>query len=170
MRYRRVAALRGSTQMPNIQAPALLFLLTGLLACKRSPGAAAEAPTAAPGLPAGPSFRKDVLPMLATTCAATDGCHGADATDRVNIDLREPAAYRTLVRRPAELRPGALLVDPGNPAKSFLLDKLTRRLAEGEGKAMPLDPKTGRPMDPSPLGGFLERALIPWIEQGAQDN
>jgi hypothetical protein len=25
-------------------------------------------------------------------------------------------------------------------------------------------------MDPSPLGGFLERALIPWIEQGAQDN
>ena len=35
---------------------------------------------------------------------------------------------------------------------------------------MPLDSKTGRPMDPSPLGGFLERTLIPWIEQGAQDN
>lgn len=156
--------------MSKIQAPALLFvLLTGLAACKRNAPAPVEL-AAAPPAPVGPSFRKDILPMLATTCAATDGCHGADATDRVNIDLREAAAYRTLVRRPAEQRPSALLIEPGQPARSFLIDKLTRRLAEGEGKPMPLDPKTGKPMDPSPLGSFVERTLIPWVEQGALDN
>jgi hypothetical protein len=149
-----------------------LLALTFIAACKRSrplaePRAGAPAPPQAPG---GPSFRKDILPLLATTCAATDGCHGADATDRVNIDLREASAYRTLVRRPSELRPSAMLVDPGNPARSFLVAKLTRKLVEGEGKAMPLDPQTGNVLEPSPVVGFVERTLVPWIEQGAKDN
>lgn len=157
---------------PLVLVLALLPLAAaGASGCKRTRSEPPEAPASLPApAPAGPSFRRDILPMLATSCAATDGCHGVDATDRVNIDLRESAAYRTLVNQRAELRPAALLVEPGQPARSFLIDKLTRRLVEGEGKPMPLDPETGKPKDPSSVAGFVERTLVPWIEQGARDN
>lgn len=117
------------------------------------------------------SFRHDVAPVLANTCASSEGCHGPEPTHRVSLDLRERAAYAQLVRRPAELRPGALLVDPGHPSNSFIVDKLTRKLApKGEGRPMPLDPQTGNSQDPSPVEGFVWRTLIAWIAQGAADN
>ena len=114
------------------------------------------------------SFRHDVAPVLASTCAGTEGCHGREPTHRVNLDLRERAAYGSLVGRPAELRAGALLIDPGHPAQSFLVAKLTHKLAaKGEGRPMPLDPQTGNAQDPNPVEGFVWRTLIPWIAQGA---
>jgi hypothetical protein len=130
-----------------------------------------ETPATAPR-PANPvSFRRDVAPVLARTCAASDGCHGPDATHRVNLDLREKAAYASLVGRPSELRPGAVIVDPGRPARSFVVDKLTRKLApKGEGRPMPLDPVTGNALDPNPVEGFVWKTLVAWIAQGAADN
>src|SRR3712207_625638 len=100
---------------------ALVLATPALIACKRTPATPPQghAGTTAEPRPqaTGPSFKRDISPMLAMKCAGTDGCHGPDATDRVNLDLREGAAYRTLVSRPAELRPGTLLVDPGQPDK-----------------------------------------------------
>jgi hypothetical protein len=117
------------------------------------------------------SFRHDVAPVLASTCAASEGCHGPEPTHRVNLDLREGAAYRSLVGRPSELRSGALLIDAGHPTKSFLVDKLTHNLAKkGEGRPMPLDPQTGNAQDPNPVEGFVWKTLVAWIAQGAQDN
>jgi hypothetical protein len=116
------------------------------------------------------SFRHDVAPVLARTCAGSDGCHGPDPTHRVRLDLREGAAHAALVGQPSELRAGALRVEPGHPARSFLVDKLTRHLARGEGRPMPLDPQTGNIQDPSPVEGFVWSALVPWIAQGAADN
>jgi hypothetical protein len=117
------------------------------------------------------SFRHDVAPVLASTCASSEGCHGPEPTHRVNLDLRERGSYRSLVGRPSELRPGALLVDAGHPAQSFIVDKLTHRLAaKGEGRPMPLDPQTGNALDPNPVEGFVWRTLVAWIAQGAADN
>jgi hypothetical protein len=123
------------------------------------------------GRAAAVSFRLDVAPVLASSCAAADGCHGPDPTHRVRMDLREGAAYLSLVGRPSELRPAALLVDPGHVERSFLVDKLTRNLPpKGEGRPMPLDPQTGSVAEPSPVEGFVRKTLTAWIAQGAPNN
>jgi hypothetical protein len=128
---------------------------------------AATAPAPAPAV----SFRLDVAPVLARTCAASDGCHGPDPTHRVRLDLREKVAYASLLNHPSELRTGAVLVEPGRPASSFLVDKLTHKLApKGEGRPMPLDAQTGNVQDPNPVEGFVWKTLVAWIAQGAADN
>jgi hypothetical protein len=130
-----------------------------------------ETPATAPRPPAAVSFRQDVAPVLARTCATTDGCHGPDPTQRVALDLREKTAYASLVGRPSELRIGAVLIDPGKPASSFIVDKLTRKLApKGEGRPMPLDPQTGNVQEPNPVEGFVWKTLVAWIAQGAANN
>jgi hypothetical protein len=135
--------------------------------------AAPDAParSAAPAGPRGQiSFRTNIVPILADTCAVTGGCHGEDPTHRVDLDLRWSAAYRSLVRHPSEMRKGTQLVEPGHPARSFLVDKLTHNLKEGEGKPMPLDPQTGAVRQPSPLETFVWATLVPWITVGAPEN
>jgi hypothetical protein len=132
----------------------------------------ALAEDAAPGAPAAAvSFRRDIAPILASTCASSEGCHGAEPTHRVSLDLRQRAAYGSLVGHPSELRAGAFLVDPGHPAQSFMVDKLTHKLApKGEGRPMPLDPQTGNALQPNPVEGFVWKTLVAWIAQGAADN
>lgn len=117
------------------------------------------------------SFRGEVLPYLLRNCASSDGCHGPDPTDSVALDLRPQAAWRELVNHDAAARKGALRVRPGDPAQSFLVDKLVGRLRRGEGKAMPLDPDTGVPSPPtSDQRTFVETVLVPWVAGGAPDN
>jgi hypothetical protein len=121
--------------------------------------------------PAGPSFRTDVAPVLDRMCARAEGCHGDKPTDSVSLDLRTARAYGQLVGVPAEARRGALRVKPGDPAASFLLDKLSGKLGHGEGKPMPIDPQTGAPISPSPIdSSYLEAILKPWIAAGAPNN
>lgn len=121
--------------------------------------------------PPPPSFRRDVLPTIVEHCASAEGCHGDAPTDSVLLDLRAPAAYSELVGHAATARPGALRVAPGDPAASFLLDKLGGALGPREGKAMPLDADTGVPIEPSPLpAGYVDDVLRPWILAGAADD
>ena len=120
---------------------------------------------------AAPSFEGDVLPVLIGHCSTDEGCHGNKPTHSVALDLRRDAAYRQLVGAAAEARKGALRVQPGDPAASFLVDKLEGRLRPGEGKAMPIDPQTGAPSSPSPLPpAFVDTVLKRWIEAGAANN
>ena len=64
-----------------------------------------------------------------------------------------------------------MLIAPGKPAQSFIVDKLTRKLApKGEGRPMPLDPQTGNVQDPNPVEGFVWKTLVAWIAQGAANN
>jgi hypothetical protein len=62
-------------------------------------------------------------------------------------------------------------VYPGDPARSFLIAKLTGALGPSEGKAMPIDVDTGAPIQPSPIpGDFIRDPLEPWITAGAPSN
>ncbi len=119
-----------------------------------------------------PSFRADVLPVLALNCASAEGCHGNKPTPSVDLDLRAASAYEQLVDKPSRARRGALRLKPGDPQASFLLDKLTGSLGPvQEGKRMPLDAETGAPIVPSPLPpDFVEKVLEPWIAAGAPNN
>lgn len=132
-----------------------------------APAAESEAPRA----PAAPSFRRDILPVFAANCAGAHGCHGEEPTDKVELDLRADNAYGDLVDRPAKGRNGAVRVKPGDPAASFLVAKLTATQAATEGKAMPLDPRTGETttMTP-PAREFVDTVLRPWIAAGAPDD
>jgi hypothetical protein len=112
-----------------------------------------------------------VLPYVERTCAVAHGCHGDDPTDSIDLDLRPTVAYASLVGRPSSVRPGALLVAPGDPTKSFVVDKLTGTLGAKEGKRMPLDRDTGAPKTPGPDDDdFLKNKLIPWIAAGAKED
>jgi len=110
--------------------------------------------------------------LLERQCAAAKGCHGDDPTESIKLDLRRGHAFGDLVNVVAKARPEAWRVRPGEPSKSFLIDKLEgRTLRPGEGKRMPLDADTGVPIEPDPLpAGFIDATLRPWIEAGAPDN
>ncbi len=129
--------------------------------------AACSSPEARPPAPP-PSFARDIAPVLEARCARARGCHGAEATPVVDLDLRRARAYRELVAIPAETGTSSLLrVEPGHPAASVLVHKLTGR--PGAGKPMPLDPKTEAPAPPI-APDWVDAVLVPWIAAGAPDN
>lgn len=122
--------------------------------------------------PAGPapSFRAQIAPVLAQSCAKERGCHGSDPVDWVEMDLREGTAYAALVGAPADNRGNAVRVKPFSPAESFLLDKLNGNLHSREGKQMPLDPRTNRFAPEMLPPEFVTKVLEPWIAAGAPNN
>lgn len=127
--------------------------------------APAPAPPPAPAAVQAPSFRTVIAPFLEVRCASQPHCHGNQPNDDVDIDLRPAAAWSALVGRDSEERPGTPRVKPGDPAQSFLVDKLTGNLHRFEGKQMPRG-KDAEPVEPE----FIEQALIPWIRAGAPNN
>jgi hypothetical protein len=150
--------------------PRFLVVAFGVT-CAVAFGVRTEDVAAAPEKVRSPSFSKDIVPVFGRYCASEKGCHGADPTTSVNLDLRPRAAYKALVDHPAEARSGALRVKPGDPAASFLIDKLTGAIDVSEGKAMPIDAITGVPIEPSPLPpDFVNGVLTDWIRAGARRN
>jgi hypothetical protein len=152
---------------------AVLALLTSCGRRRESPTTAALTSALSSGSTGAVSvsFGRDVLPYLTKTCAGSERCHGASPTDSVTLDLRADAAYRELVGRPSQVRKGSLLVSPGDPTRSFLVDKLGGKLGPKEGKSMPLDPDTGAPTEPTAEDQrFVREVLVPWIRAGARDD
>jgi hypothetical protein len=104
-------------------------------------------------------------------CAGAEGCHGERPTDSVALDLRAARAYSQLVNAQSQVRKGALRVKPGDPAASFLLNKITGDLGPREGKRMPLDPITGVPVAHSSMDAdYVKYILAPWVAAGAPEN
>jgi hypothetical protein len=137
--------------------------LLSLAACRES---------GAPRAPLPPihkiSFERQLAPLLAQSCAAERGCHGDEPAHSIDLDLREDRAGASLVAHPSQVRAGAVLVAPGDPANSFLLAKLDGRLGPTEGKQMPLDAATGAPVNVhSPQDIELRTLVEEWIRAGA---
>lgn len=87
--------------------------------------APASAPDAAPAADAAPaiSFSSDVIPIFATRCSAAPQCH--DSTTAVQgLDLTAPNAFKDIVNVPSTECQNRLIVAPGDPASSYLIDKL----------------------------------------------
>ena len=77
------------------------------------------------------SFSADVLPIFAASCAK-GMCH-AKGAGAMGLELSPDAAFAALVNRPSvECKGARLLVAPGLPDKSYLMDKLSGvRLCSG---------------------------------------
>jgi hypothetical protein len=87
-------------------------------------------------------------------------CHGSDKSGE--LDLRNGAAYHSLVGVTSIGAPDELRVAPGDAGASFLVRKLAGALAAGEGDPMP---SVGRPLR------ALELDLIrAWIDAGAPET
>jgi hypothetical protein len=101
------------------------------------------------------SFARDVLPPLQESCA---GCHHSEEAVP-SLNLTGPASYSNTVGRKSTFV-DELLVSPGDPDHSFLVEKIGGKPRFGQQM-----PSYGRPLTRREL-----RLLIDWIKQGAKNN
>jgi hypothetical protein len=102
-------------------------------------------------LPDFDSILSDVLEPLCTNCHV-------GATAPLGLRLDSANAYDLLVGVPSQQQPSLLLVDPGNPDDSYLIQKLEGTAATGG--QMPLD---GAPLPQADIDVVRQ-----WITDGAQ--
>lgn len=119
-------------------------------------------PDAPPGEPTLAAIRADIFNG---TCALSS-CH-APPTLAAKLDLRDDGICHRLVSHASCLFPNKLLVVPGKPEASFLLDKL-----HGTGLDGTPDPACGAsnermPLGQVPLSGSKLAQIEDWIRAGA---
>lgn len=96
--------------------------------------------------------------VFTPTCAGFTACHDANAPAAA-LDLTDGRSHAALVDRMSTVAPDRILVVPGDPEASFLVDKLRGTLAEGEGQLMPYG---NMPLDDQAI-----EAIEEWIAAGA---
>ncbi len=114
------------------------------------------------------SFRRDIAPILTTSCA-TKSCHGGGSRPPV-LAARDGAAKMraALVGARSEDRPDRAYVEPGAPEASYLLQKIEGRLVDAE--CTDHDCGSPMPLDNPPLSADARATVRRWIAQGARDN
>lgn len=106
-----------------------------------------------------PSFPLDVQPIFTRRCA-TGGCHTVASHQR-DLILAEGYAYDEIVNRPSMLSSQGLpLVDPGNPANSWLVRMISADEVAREGH--PRMPLASTPLTPNQIA-----TIVNWIVDGA---
>ncbi|RMF79771.1 MAG: hypothetical protein D6744_08840 [Planctomycetota bacterium] len=109
------------------------------------------------------SFADDVLPLLTERCFGCHNPNGRAATGRrpIPLDLSPEKAYAQLVGATSTLDSSLTLVTPGDPAASFLYNKLAEQ-----------EPLAGRrmPLNDDPLTDEELKKIADWIAAGAPDN
>ncbi|WP_437982115.1 c-type cytochrome domain-containing protein [Sorangium sp. So ce117] len=124
-------------------------------------GGAGEGGSAPPGDPlcgAGTATFADVRTILTATCA---GCHGNAGPAAAGLDLRANAAHGELVNGASAECTGRMLVVPGKPSESYIINKVRGTGLCGDDTRMP----------PPDKGAALPEASIKkindWICAGA---
>jgi hypothetical protein len=115
-----------------------------------------------------PTFSRDVVPLLQTSCGIGSSCHGtAQPAGYVQLTLGTGDAAALLERLKAKSvrEPSLPWVDPGNPSGSFLLRKVT-----GDFTGLPCGPSScgeRMPQRNTPLPQEDIDLLERWIQEGA---
>jgi hypothetical protein len=140
----------------KIQSMTLLFACCGSVGCSGD-GTGLDENGRPVGEPNGPlvaqfaSIQEHVFTPLCT------GCH-AGAGAPLGLRLTEDAAYAALVNAPSVEVPSLQRVAPGNPAASYMLQKISGTAAVG-----------GRmPLGGPPLSSDMIATIQQWIADGAQ--
>ena len=121
--------------------------------------AAAAAPSFPKAADASVSYKRDIQPIFDEACVA---CHQKGSAE-AKLVLQRDAAYAATVGVASQEAPGAPLVDPGKPDRSYLLAKVVGDHAKlgGKGARMPLgDPLTDQNI----------ARIRAWIAAGAARN
>ena len=110
---------------------------------------------------AAPSFRNDIEPILAETCASSGACHsGPNAQEELSLD--PGLGYGELVNVPSSFG-GILRVMPGFADSSLFYLVMSEDLLTRRGY-------TRMPVTGSPLPAPVRETIRNWIENGAPDN
>jgi hypothetical protein len=104
-----------------------------------------------------PSYAKDVEPVFLAECG---DCHGAE-NPKKGLDLSQGRGLANMLGRPSQEVDGVLLLKAGDPAASYLWQKLSHSSAEGKGMPRTLFGAKTLPQDQLDL---IER----WIKEGAK--
>jgi hypothetical protein len=113
------------------------------------------------------SFRRDIVPLLAQSCADLD-CHGDPANTRVGVhfNTNDPDALYTELQRESPTAKGVKLVAPGDPTQSFLYAKINGD--EGNFDSKCGQGGCGETMPPGTKIDSSQRdAMKAWIMDGA---
>ncbi|WP_291272844.1 hypothetical protein [Geothrix sp.] len=114
-----------------------------------------------------PSFAGDLVPALQSSCgAAATSCHGgASPTGHATFSGTAAEVYAQLVNVvPASAPAGWLRVKPGDPAHSWILEKVTKDQPGGSGYG------TRMPQGAPNLCQPTVDTLSAWISAGAPNN
>jgi PKD repeat protein len=105
------------------------------------------------GIPVTPNVSfSSVQAIFSNSCI---GCHTANTSNNGGLDLTSGNAFAELNNQPSIFVPGLKLVDPGNPNRSYLFEKINRAI-----------PQQGTRMRPSDAMSLANQALIrDWIAQ-----
>jgi hypothetical protein len=145
---------------------ATLATLATLPACSSSTGSSAQNDDGGtpPGQPR--SFRRDVVPIFAQSCASQD-CHGDTKNDLgIHFVPSDPDGIYAELQRESPTAKGVKFVMPGDPTKSFLFAKINGD--EGDYTAMCAPPDCGETMPPGTKIPSVQRDTIrQWILEGA---
>jgi hypothetical protein len=83
------------------------------------------------------------------------GCHRENTSNNGSLDLTQGRSFSELVNQASYFVPGLKLVDPGNPYRSYLFEKINCAT-----------PQQGKRMSPSNAMSLRDQAIIrDWIEQ-----
>lgn len=138
---------------PSLRTLLVLCLTAGLAACGGDGGSSAAPQTA--------TFERIQEEVFDVSCSA-DSCHSSVGRAG-GLVLEAGESWDALMGQPPSNRAAAAhgmhRVWPGDPARSFLLAKLTNNLAAGEGSPMPYN---AAPLDRATLD-----VLEAWVEAGA---
>ena len=149
--YRRGAA--ADTSDPNAVAMRRLSIALALAALAGL--AACDSGTPSPDAP---TLTEVQAAILTPTCA-TSNCH-AGPSPSAGLDLSAGASHAALVDQPSGQKPNTTLVVPGDPARSYVLDKV-EGAPDIAGQRMPIS---------APLTSSQIDQLRRWIEAGARNN
>jgi hypothetical protein len=137
---------------PPMRTPLFFLGLTSIIAC----GGEEE--------PKLPTFTRVQAEVLTVSCSISSSCHVGNRPAG-ELALTAPS-YANLVNVEALESPGKMLVKPGDPDNSYLMDKLLDR-------GLPTS-TDGTPWTSMPPGSRLDQARIDlvhdWIAAGAKDD
>ncbi|WP_437325390.1 PE-PGRS family protein [Sorangium sp. So ce381] len=125
-------------------------------------GTGGEGGSATPGDPAcgaDTATFADVRPILQTNCA---GCHGNNGPASGGLDLRANAAHDGLVEHDSATCAGRVLVVPGKPSESYIINLLNGKDLCADGKRMPPPPNQA-------LSAANIKKINDWICAGAPE-
>jgi hypothetical protein len=137
----------------------LLVLVMVIIGCSSSTSSTSSSDSSGTSTSNEISFKNDVLPVLTSNCVV---CHQGSSPPG-NLNLEPANAFNDLVNAPS-IQSSLMLVDPGAPDKSYLMNKLngTQTDVGGSGVQMPY----GAP----PLSQAQIATISRWISENAPDN
>lgn len=131
------------------------------------------------------SFKTDVLPIFEQSCSLSSSCHGnpkspmtaegyqmylgeVDPTPATPSDVAKILSL--IVSQPSPSAMGELIVDPGKPETSWLMQKMDGDVDCGAVTCKFSDCGKSMPQGVKPLPQATRDIVRDWIKQGALDN